>query len=76
MSVQVNVERLYTLANDAFAGVDKAVVELQLVGVFIDELYHDFLHMNVMRKSKNISGCSTICIDIIKFVKEISVKVR
>ena len=33
---------LYVLANDAFAKVDKVVVESQLVGFFIGELYHDF----------------------------------
>ena len=45
------MQRLYTLANDAFAKVDKAVVESQLVGFFIDGLYHDFLHRKVMREN-------------------------
>ena len=50
-SVQVYAERLYTLANDTFVKVDKAVVESQLVGFFIDGLYHDFLCMKVMREN-------------------------
>ena len=52
-SEQVYTERLYTLANDAFAKVDEAVVESQLVGFFIDGLYHDFLYMKVMRENPN-----------------------
>ena len=40
---------LYALANDAFAKIDKVVVESQLFGFFIDGLYHDFLRMKVMR---------------------------
>ena len=51
MSVQVYAERLYALANDAFAKVDKAVVESQLVEFVIDGLYHDFLCMKVMREN-------------------------
>ena len=50
-SVQVYAERLYALANDAFAKADKAVVKSQLVGFFIDGLYHDFLHRKVMRQN-------------------------
>ena len=50
-SVQLYAERLYALTNDAFAKVDKAVVESQLVGFFIDRLYNDFLHMKVMREN-------------------------
>ena len=37
-SVQAYAERLYALANHAFTKVDKAVVESQLVGFFIDRL--------------------------------------
>ena len=37
------------MVNDAFVKVDKAVVASQLVGFFIDRLYHDFLSMKVMR---------------------------
>ena len=48
--VQVYAERLHALENVAFAKVDKAVVESQLVGFFIDGLYHDFLCMKVMRE--------------------------
>ena len=50
-SVQVYAERLCDLVNDAFTKVDKAVVESQLVGFFIDGLYHDFLCMKVMREN-------------------------
>ena len=37
--------------NDAFAKVDKAVVELQPVGFFIDGLYHIFLTLKVIREN-------------------------
>ena len=50
-SVQVYAERLYTLANDAFIKVDKAVLESQLVRFFINGLYHNFLCMKVMREN-------------------------
>ena len=50
-TVQVYAERWYTLSNDAFAKVDKGVVESQLVGFFIDGLFHDYLRMKVMRKN-------------------------
>ena len=43
--------RLNALAKNAFAKVDKAVVESQLVGFFTDELYHDFLQIKVMREN-------------------------
>ena len=73
----VYAEWLYALANDAFGKVDKAVVELQLIGLFIEGLYHDFLCMKVMRDNpKNISGCSTIHIGRTQFLKEISIKVK
>ena len=46
---------LYASANDAFAKVDKGVVESQLVGFFIDffidGLFHDYLRMKVMREN-------------------------
>ena len=61
-TVQIYAERLYALANDAFAKVDKVVVESQLVGFFIDGLYHDFLRMKVMRENPKTSGSCTICI--------------
>ena len=50
-TVQVYVQKLYALANDAFAKVDKGVVESQLVGFFIDDLFHDYLRMKVMREN-------------------------
>ena len=65
------------MANDAFVKVDKAVVKSQLVGFFIDGLYHDLLCMKVKRKkSKNISDCNIICIGRTKIAKEISIKVK
>ena len=51
MFVQVYTDRLYTLGNDAFTKVDKAVVELQQVGIFFEGLYHGFLCMKVMREN-------------------------
>ena len=50
-TVQVYAERLYPLANDAFAKVDKGVVESQLVDFFIDGLFHGYLRMKVMREN-------------------------
>ena len=47
---QVYTERLYALAQDAFEKTDKALVESQLIGFFIDGLYYDFLHMKVMQE--------------------------
>ena len=37
--------------HDICTKVNKAVAELQLVGIFIDGLYHYFLHMKVMREN-------------------------
>ena len=34
-----------------FTKLDKAVVESQLVGFFIDGLYHDYLRMKLMREN-------------------------
>ena len=48
-TVQVYAEWLYDLANDTFAKVDKGVLESQLVGFFIDGLFHDYSRMKVMR---------------------------
>ena len=48
---QVYAEQLYTLAHDTFAKLDKTVVESQLVDFFIDGLYHDYLHMKIMREN-------------------------
>ena len=42
---------MYALANDAFAKVDKGVVESQLVCVFIDGLFHDCLRVKVVREN-------------------------
>ena len=50
-TVQIYAERLYVLANDAFAKMDKVAVESRLVGFFIDGLYHYFLRMKVMREN-------------------------
>ena len=47
-SIKIYAERLNALINGAFT---KALAELQLVGVFIDGLYHDFLHMKAMREN-------------------------
>ena len=50
ISVQVYAESLYALAKDAFTKVDKEDVKLQLVGIFIDGLHHDFLSIKVIEK--------------------------
>ena len=50
-SVHFYTEMLYTLANDALTNVDKTLIESQLVGFVTDWLYHDFLHMKVMREN-------------------------
>ena len=42
---------MYALANGAFAKVDKSVVKLQLVGFFINGLFHDYIKMKVMREN-------------------------
>ena len=42
---------MYALANDVLAKVDKGVVESQLVGFFIDGLFHDYLRKKVMREN-------------------------
>ena len=49
-TVQVYAERLYALAQDAFEKTDKALIESQLIGFFIDGFYYDFLHMKEMRE--------------------------
>ena len=50
-TVQVYAEQLYTFAHDAFAKLDKTVVKSESVGFFIDGLYHDYLHMKIMREN-------------------------
>ena len=47
-TVQVYAERLYALVQDAFEKTNKALVESQLIGFFIDGLYYDFLCMKVL----------------------------
>ena len=42
-TVQVCAERLYTLAHDAFAQLNKPMVESQLVRFLIDRMYHNYL---------------------------------
>ena len=49
-TIQIYAEKLYASANNAFAKMDKVIVESQCVGFFIDGLYHDFLRMKVMRE--------------------------
>ena len=49
-AVQICADRLYASANDAFAKVDKGVVESQLVDFFIYGVFHDYLRMEVMRE--------------------------
>ena len=42
---------MYALANDAFAKVNKGVIEPQIVGFFIHGLFHDYLRMKVLREN-------------------------
>ena len=54
-TVQVYAERLFALAQEAFAGQQRGVgaVESQMVGFFVDGLYLDFLKMKVMHDNPN-----------------------
>ena len=72
-SREVYSERMYALANDAFAKVDKAIVESQLVGI---SLICCSTHEGHERKFKNILDFSTICIVRTKFAKKISIKAK
>ena len=65
------------MINDAFAKVEKAFVESQLVGCFIDRLYHDLLCMKVMRENpKKFQAAVQSAFGRTKFEKEISIKVK
>ena len=76
-SVHIDKEMLYALVNKVFTEIDKTVVESQQVGFYIDGLYYGYpTHGGHERKSKSISGCSTIYIGRTKFVKEILIKVK
>ena len=44
-------QRLNALANDPITEADKAAVESQLVGFFMNGLYHNFLCMKVMKEN-------------------------
>ena len=50
-TVHIYAKRLYTLAHDVFAKLDKTVVESQLVGFLTDGLYHNYLSMNIMKEN-------------------------
>ena len=64
------------LENDAFAKVDKAVVESQLVGFFIDGLYHDFLCMKVMRENPKTFQAAAQSALAEQNLQDISIKVK
>ena len=74
-SVQVYAERLDALANDAFVKVDKAGVESQLGGFFIDWLYNDFLCMKVMTENP-WTFQAAVQSALTEVEKEISIKVK
>ena len=49
-SFTLNAERLLNVAEDAYSQPgDRAVVENQLINIFIDGLYFDYLKMKVLR---------------------------
>ena len=49
-SVQLFAERLLNVAEDAYPqGGDRPVVEQQLINIFVDGLYYDYLKMKVLR---------------------------
>ena len=50
-AIEVFAERLYALVNEPFTKVHNMLIESQLVGFFIDGLYHDFLFMKVIREN-------------------------
>ena len=59
----------------AFAKVDNGVVESQLVGFFIDGLFHDYLKNDSNDgEILNLSSCCTIYNGRTKFKKKVSVK--
>lgn len=50
-SVQVYAERLIAVGEDAFEGQARDAIDKQLIGYFIDGLYHDNLKMQIMREN-------------------------
>ena len=54
-TLQVYAKRLFALAQEAFAGQQGGLgtVESQMIGFFVDGLYHDFLKMKVMHDNLN-----------------------
>ena len=52
-NVQLYGERMLSLARDAFEGQDatQVAVQRQLIGFFVDGLYHDYLRIKVMREN-------------------------
>ena len=52
-SVQIFAERLLALAEEAYANESSGakIIDRQLVGFFIDGLYHDYLKLKVMREN-------------------------
>ena len=55
LTVQVYTESLFALAREAFTGQQMGLgtVESQMIGFFVDGLYHDFLKMKVMHDNPN-----------------------
>ena len=53
--MQVYAERLFALAQEAFAGQQGGLgaVEVQMIHFFVDGLYHDFLKMKVTCDNPN-----------------------
>ena len=62
-TVQVYAERLFALAQEAFVGQQGGLgaVESQIIGFFVDTLYHDFLKMKGMHGNPNtFQGAATL----------------
>ena len=50
-NVHLYCKRMWTIARDAFEGHDRnqIAVQTQLIGFFVDGLFHDHLQLKVMR---------------------------
>lgn len=72
-SVQIYAERLLALAAEAYAGQNIASIEIQrqLVGIFTDGLYHDFLKLKLLREDPQ-----TLTVALEGAMKEQNIKKR
>ena len=82
-TVEVYTERLSALAQEDFAGQQGGLgaVENQMIGFFVDGLYHDFLKMKVMcdntfqgavttaMNGKNLHTLISVSLPVLQFKK-------